>query len=161
MLKILWVLWPSFLVRGLAEGVFFTVIDPQELYLFGEPVTSQRIATYSIGFLGFWAVCAASSLMTCFSAVSAAELNKGDGGRFVGKAIRREIALDFERVSDSRPRAGPTPLGGGARFSILTEKDRGIPDLTATSKRGSPFSPKAAPISTQSSAVRCMQRQSE
>lgn len=79
MLKILWVLWPSFLVAGIAEGVFFTVIDPQELYLFGEPVSFSRTATYSIGFLGFWVVCAASSLMTWFLQRSAAEVNKGVG----------------------------------------------------------------------------------
>lgn len=64
MLKVLLVLWPSFVVAGIAEGVFFTVIDPQELYLFGQPVHFSKLATYSIGFLGFWVVCAASSLMT-------------------------------------------------------------------------------------------------
>lgn len=79
MLRILWVLWPSFLVAGIAEGIFFTVIDPQELYLFGEEVHLSKIATYSIGFFGFWAVCAASSLMTCFLQRSAAEVNKGVG----------------------------------------------------------------------------------
>lgn len=79
MLRLIWVLWPSFVVAGIAEGIFFTVIDPQELYLFGEPVHASRIATYSIGFLGFWAVCAASSLMTCFLQRSAAEVNKGVG----------------------------------------------------------------------------------
>lgn len=79
MQKILWVLWPSFIVAGVAEGIFFTVIDPQELYLFGEPVHFSKIATYSIGFFGFWLVCAASSLMTVFLQVSAAEVNKGVG----------------------------------------------------------------------------------
>jgi hypothetical protein len=59
--------------------LFFTVIDPQELYLFGEPVHLSKIATYSVGFFGFWAVCAASSLMTCFLQRSAAEVNKGVG----------------------------------------------------------------------------------
>jgi len=44
MLRIIWVLWPSFLVAGIAEGLFFTVIDPQELYLFGEPVHLSKIA---------------------------------------------------------------------------------------------------------------------
>jgi hypothetical protein len=52
MLKVLLVLWPSFVVAGIAEGVFFTVIDPQELYLFGQPVHFSKLATYSIGFLG-------------------------------------------------------------------------------------------------------------
>ncbi|MDP1735170.1 MAG: hypothetical protein Q8L44_12510 [Sulfuritalea sp.] len=79
MLRILWVLWPSFLVAGIAEGIFFTVIDPQEFYLFGEAVHLSKIATYSIGFFGFWTVCAASSLMTCFLQRSAAEVNKGVG----------------------------------------------------------------------------------
>ena len=45
MLKVLLVLWPSFVVAGIAEGVFFTVIDPRGLYLFGEPVHFSRLAT--------------------------------------------------------------------------------------------------------------------
>lgn len=60
------VLWPSFLVAGIAEAVFFTVVDPQTLYLFGEPVRYSTTATYSIGFFGFWSVGAASSLLTLF-----------------------------------------------------------------------------------------------
>lgn len=76
MLKVLVVLWPSFLVAGIAEGVFFTVIDPQELYLFGQPVHFSKLATYSIGFLGFWAVCAASSLMTWFLQLGPADINR-------------------------------------------------------------------------------------
>ena len=77
--KIFWVLWPSFLVAGVAEGLFFTVIDPQELYLFGEPVRLSTLATYSIGFLCFWAICAASSMLTWFLLRSAADINKGVG----------------------------------------------------------------------------------
>lgn len=76
MLKVLLVLWPSFVVAGIAEGVFFTVVDPQELYLFGEPVHFSRLATYSIGFLGFWLACAASSLMTWFLQLGPAEINR-------------------------------------------------------------------------------------
>ncbi len=90
MLRILWVLWPSFVVAGIAEGIFFTVIDPQELYLFGQPVYLSQIATYSIGFFGFWAVCAASSFMTCFLQRSAAEVNKGVGaGSHSGDGVRQ------------------------------------------------------------------------
>lgn len=79
MKRLMYVLWPSFAVAGFAEGVFFTVIDPQELFLFGEPVHFSKITTYSIGFFVFWAVCAASSLLTCFLQTSAAEVNKGVG----------------------------------------------------------------------------------
>ena len=76
MLKWIQVLWPSFLVAGMAEIVFFTVVDPQALYLFGRPVNYSLTATYSIGFLGFWLVGAASSLMTLFFQRPADEINK-------------------------------------------------------------------------------------
>jgi len=76
MQRLMWVLWPSFVVAGIAEAVFFTLIDPQELYFFGEPVEFSRMATYSIGFFCFWAVCAASSMFTCFIQRDAEEVNR-------------------------------------------------------------------------------------
>jgi hypothetical protein len=60
--------WPSFLVAALAEAVFFSVINPQELYLLGEPVSFSPVATYSIGFFAFWGVAGASSLLTAWLA---------------------------------------------------------------------------------------------
>lgn len=76
MQRLIRILWPSFVVAGMAEAVFFTLIDPQELYLFGEPVSFSRIATYSIGFFAFWALCATSSMFTCFVQRSSGEINK-------------------------------------------------------------------------------------
>lgn len=76
MMKWIQVLWPSFLIAAIAEGVFFTVIDPQQLYLFGEPVEFSAIATYSIGFICLWLVCAASSLLTIFLQQGPDELNR-------------------------------------------------------------------------------------
>jgi hypothetical protein len=58
------VLWPSFLVGGAGEVLFFTVFDPRELYLFGEPTSLSRLAVYSIGFFLCWAFAAASSALT-------------------------------------------------------------------------------------------------
>jgi hypothetical protein len=66
MKHIIWVLWPAFVAAGIAEVVFFTVIDPKQLYLLGQPVVLPAIASYSIGFLLFWLICAGSSLMTWF-----------------------------------------------------------------------------------------------
>lgn len=66
MKHIIWVLWPAFIAAGIAEVVFFTVIDPQQLYLLGQPMVLPAMATYSIGFLMFWLICAGSSLMTYF-----------------------------------------------------------------------------------------------
>jgi len=71
----MWILWPSFLVGGIAEGVFFTLIDPQELYLLGEPVHWSPTAVYSVGFFLFWGVAAASSALTCFLQRGAGELS--------------------------------------------------------------------------------------
>jgi hypothetical protein len=73
--RLIWILWPSFIVAGVAEAVFFTFFDPGELIVFGEPVGLGRTAVYSIGFFAFWAATAASSTLTCYFQKSAAEIN--------------------------------------------------------------------------------------
>jgi hypothetical protein len=64
--QLIWVLWPAFIAAGIAEVVFFTLIDPRQLYLLGQPVEVSTTAAYSIGFILFWLVCVGSSLMTYF-----------------------------------------------------------------------------------------------
>lgn len=66
MIRWILVLWPSFLAAGVAVTLFFTLVNPRELYLFGEVVSFSPIATYSIGFFAFWALCASSSLLTLY-----------------------------------------------------------------------------------------------
>ncbi|HWQ39239.1 MAG TPA: hypothetical protein VNM24_11635 [Burkholderiales bacterium] len=73
---LVWILWPSFVVAGVVEGVFFTLFDPMELLLFGAPIGWSRTAVYSVGFFVFWAVCAASSAFTCLLQRSATEINR-------------------------------------------------------------------------------------
>ena len=75
MQKLIWILWPSFIAAGIAEMGFFALVNPQELYLFGQPVHFSALATYSIGFFGFWIACAASSMLTLFFQRGAAEIN--------------------------------------------------------------------------------------
>lgn len=61
------VLWPSFLLAGVATVVFFTAFDPQELALsvgVGEPVS--RLGAYTIGFFLFWLLTLSSSVLTCY-----------------------------------------------------------------------------------------------
>jgi hypothetical protein len=70
------ILWPSFIVGGIGEVLFFTVFDPKELYLFGEPSSLSRLAVYSIGFFLCWAFAATSSALTCFLHRSAEEVNR-------------------------------------------------------------------------------------
>ena len=75
MQRAIWVLWPSLIVGGIAEAVFFTLFDPTSLHLFGEPLALSRTATYTIGFFGFWALAAGSSAFTCFLQRPAADIN--------------------------------------------------------------------------------------
>ncbi len=67
------VLWPSFIVGGAGEVIFFTVFDPRELYLFGEPASLSRLAVYSIGFFLCWLFAAASSAFTVYLAQTTEE----------------------------------------------------------------------------------------
>jgi hypothetical protein len=64
--RLAWVLWPSFITAAGAVGFFYTVFDPQELYLFGRPAEISRQAAYSVGFLLFWLLGASSSALTVF-----------------------------------------------------------------------------------------------
>ena len=70
------ILWPSFIVGGIGEVIFFTVFDPRELYLFGEATSLSRLAVYSIGFFLCWAFAAASSALTMFLARTAKEVDR-------------------------------------------------------------------------------------
>ena len=75
MQRAIWVLWPSFIVGGIAEGIFFTLFDPMDLHLFGEPLALSRTAVYTIVFFAFWLMAAGSSALTCFLQRPAADIN--------------------------------------------------------------------------------------
>lgn len=61
--RIITTLWLSFLMAGIATGLFFSAIDPFELkYCVDFPEVS-RTAAYSIGFLLFWLLTASTSLL--------------------------------------------------------------------------------------------------
>lgn len=74
--RLIVILWPSFLMAGVAEIVFFTLFDPQQLYLLGRPVSFSPIATYSIGFIAFWLLGVATAASTLFFARSGTEINR-------------------------------------------------------------------------------------
>jgi hypothetical protein len=74
--RLMWVMWPSFLVAGVAEAIFFTVFDPFDLHFFGAPLEISRTAIYTMGFFGFWALGIASSALTVFLERSPWEVNR-------------------------------------------------------------------------------------
>ena len=63
---VIWIMWPSFLVAGIAEGLLFTAIHPEEILLFGEPLGISNEGIYTLGFFIIWAFCAISSALTVF-----------------------------------------------------------------------------------------------
>jgi hypothetical protein len=46
--------------------VFFTLFDPLDLHVLGQPMELSRTAIYTLGFFVFWAFAAASSALTCY-----------------------------------------------------------------------------------------------
>ena len=74
--RVMWVIWPAFLVAAIAEAIFFTVFDPFELHFFGAPLELSREVIYTMGFFGFWALGVASSTLTVFLERSPWEVNR-------------------------------------------------------------------------------------
>ena len=95
-----WVLWPSFLVACAAELIFFSLFDPRDLHLFGNPVDADRMLVYTLGFFAFWAIGAVSSGLTVFLARSPFEVNRCTLAAEVRPegCPKRECALDAATV---------------------------------------------------------------
>ena len=60
------ILWLSFVMAGIATGVFFSAIDPEALRSCVSFPDVSRLGAYSIGFLLLWLLTATSSLLVNF-----------------------------------------------------------------------------------------------
>ena len=59
------ILWPSFVMAGVIEGLVFSVVDPTDLRWFGQvPLDASPQAIYTLSFLAFWAVISTSGAVT-------------------------------------------------------------------------------------------------
>lgn len=74
--RLMWVLWPGFVVAIPAVGLVFTVVDPADLQGLAAPLATSRIGAYTLGFLFFWALGSACSALTCLLQRSPFELNR-------------------------------------------------------------------------------------
>lgn len=63
--KSIWILWPGFLVAIPSVGITFSLFDPADIHFLGNPVEINYLAVYTLGFLFFWMIGAASSAITC------------------------------------------------------------------------------------------------
>ena len=84
--RLMWVIWPAFLVAGAAELVFFSIFDPFDLHFFGAPLEMSRQAIYTMGFFGFWALGIASSALTIFLESGPAQREGGTDESGAGRA---------------------------------------------------------------------------
>lgn len=74
--RLMWILWPAFLMAGVLEMLVFALVDPQDLHWFGMPLDWSRQATYTIAFFVFWGVAVVSSGLTTLLAMSPFEVNR-------------------------------------------------------------------------------------
>lgn len=76
MQRLIHILWPSFIIAGIADILFTSLFDPLEILYQGEPLIGNRIAAYTIGFFFFWLICIGSSAMTCYFQRGADAINR-------------------------------------------------------------------------------------
>ncbi len=69
------VLWPSFLVSGVATVLFFVMFDPLPRLANTDLAELSRLGAYNIGFLWFL-ITAASSWLTCYCQRSPEQLEQ-------------------------------------------------------------------------------------
>ena len=64
--RLLPILWPSFLAAVLAEGGFFSLVDPHSMGTAHDTLALSPLAIYSLGFFFFWTACALASGLTSY-----------------------------------------------------------------------------------------------
>lgn len=65
------ILWPSFLVAAMAEGLFFSLFDPRDLLLESARLSTLAVSplgAYTIGFFLFWTFCALAAMLSHYLA---------------------------------------------------------------------------------------------
>jgi hypothetical protein len=78
--RLMWILWPAFLVAALLEMLVFGMFSPEDMQWFGEPIALSRQGVYSIAFFVFWALAIVSSSLTTLLSMDSASLNGTEAG---------------------------------------------------------------------------------
>jgi hypothetical protein len=74
--RIMWIVWPSFLMAGVLEMLVFAMFDPQDMHWFGQPVQLSRQGIYTVTFFVFWLVAMLSSAFTILLSISPVDVNR-------------------------------------------------------------------------------------
>lgn len=74
--RLMWVMWPAFLMAGVLEILVFALVDPQDIQWFGTPAVWSREAIYTVAFFVFWGITIVSGGLTALLAMSPFEVNR-------------------------------------------------------------------------------------
>lgn len=73
--RLMWIVWPAFLMAGVLEVLVFAMVDPQDIHWFGAPLEWSRQAIYTVAFFVFWGITTVSGGLTILLAMSRLEVN--------------------------------------------------------------------------------------
>ena len=74
--RIMWIVWPAFLVAGVLEVLVFAMVDPHDIRWFGHPLEFSRQGVYTVAFFVFWGITMLSSGLTTLLSMSPFEVNR-------------------------------------------------------------------------------------
>lgn len=74
--RLMWIVWPSFLMSGVLEMLVFAFVDPHDLHWFGNPLALSRQGIYTLSFFAFWLLLCTSSALTTLLSMSPFEVNR-------------------------------------------------------------------------------------
>ncbi len=73
--RLMWVIWPAFLVAGLLEMLVFAMVDPQDLRWADQSLELSNQAVYTVAFFLFWLLAILASGLTALLAMAPDEVN--------------------------------------------------------------------------------------
>ena len=73
--RLMWIVWPAFLMAGVLEVLVFAMVDPQDVHWFGSPLEWSRQAIYTVAFFVFWAITTVSGGLTIVLAAPPLDVN--------------------------------------------------------------------------------------
>ena len=74
--RLMWIVWPAFLMAGVIEMLVFAMVDPQDLTWFGYPLEISRQGVYTLSFFVFWLITSISGGLTTLLSMSPFEVNR-------------------------------------------------------------------------------------
>ncbi len=73
--RLMWIVWPAFLVAGLLEMLVFAFVDPQDLHWAGQALPLSNQGLYTVAFFVFWGLTTLACGLTAMLAMTPNEVN--------------------------------------------------------------------------------------